>query len=360
MIISNQQEPYQKNTTTSNGISSAIKTNPSSSGLVPRSFPTHQISLNNNKNEWDLDLEAGTKNKNTSTIASTIIHSSSSSSTTTTTTPTTTTTTPTTMDHNTTTSMDTTITNNEDSPTFNAIMQEPHACLVLALFFLWMIVQSSFDEIFSLWYLCRHLITPPPTTTTTKFSISNEKLLEILPSMMKHIAGTLAIVSGTFCLCQMFVCCTIFSSNVMTPRATLRLGLIFQIPIIVGFSMIDFLHLEKFSFGSLILMGFLFLKQIIGAIALHGLLTLLDNSIAVDRRLVVHHACHVVKYGAIFLGTATTPALFSLLLYFKKSFPFDQNGVFLIQAAGLIGLLFVSLIIPSRLNFPQLFTIGKR
>jgi hypothetical protein len=95
-------------------------------------------------------------------------------------------------------------------------------------------------------------------------------------------------------------------------------------------------------------------------VASHGIMALLDNSIAIDRRLAVHRAAQRVRYAGHFIASAAAPALFALLGYFEQAFPFDQSLLYFVQALGLVFLLFFTLAVPSRMNFPVLFSMGKR
>ncbi|KAJ0408411.1 hypothetical protein ATCC90586_009186 [Pythium insidiosum] len=114
------------------------------------------------------------------------------------------------------------------------------------------------------------------------------------------------------------------------------------------------------EFGKTTVVIAILLKHITAAIATHGLAVLLDNSIAVDRRLIAHRAGHVVTYVAALISSGASPALFALLGYFGRSFPLDQSLLYFVQALG-IGFLFLfSFLIPSRLNFPLLFAMNKR
>ncbi|KAG6613432.1 CRAL-TRIO domain-containing protein [Phytophthora cinnamomi] len=118
----------------------------------------------------------------------------------------------------------------------------------------------------------------------------------------------------------------------MTPLATLRIGLLLQVPILGCFPLIDLFKVDELPFSWFMVVGVLVVKQLVAGVASHGIMALLDNSIAVDRRLAVHRAAQRVRYS---------------LLYF-------------VQALGLVFLLFFSIAIPSRMNFPVLFSMGKR
>lgn len=233
-----------------------------------------------------------------------------------------------------------------------AITREPLACLILSVFFFWLLVQFSFDEIFPLWYFKEDAVRlghvssmpHPVRATVTATTLS--------------VAGSTALMAAGVLLAQLFF--STFSSNVMTPLATLRVGLLFQIPILGCFPLIDLFKVDKLPFAGAIVIAVLVVKHLMGGIAMHGILALLDNSIAVDRRLAVHRAAQMVTYVAWFLSSAVAPALFALLGYFAKSFPFNHSLLYFIQALGLVFLFLFSFVIPSRMNFPMLFAMGKR
>lgn len=231
-----------------------------------------------------------------------------------------------------------------------ALSNEPYACLVLSVFFLWSLIQFSFDEIYPLWFFKGNPITLGLVSSGT----NSANVLSITLS----ITGSLALTSLTLLACQLVI--STFSSNLMTPLATLRLGLLFQIPVVGCFPLIDVFHVDRHSFAWIIVTIATFAKHITAGVALHGLLSLMDNSIAVDRRLAVHRAACVVSYAASFFSSATGPAWFALMGYFAKSFPFDQSLLYLVQGLGLAFLFFFSLLIPTRLNFPMLLSMSKR
>ncbi|RLN88009.1 hypothetical protein BBJ28_00003872 [Nothophytophthora sp. Chile5] len=237
-----------------------------------------------------------------------------------------------------------------------AITREPLACLVLMVFFFWSLVQLSFDEMLPLWFFKQNPITlggsvhaEPPASQSTVSSIT------------LTVAGTLAVLSLVVLLGHVAsgVLCS-SARNVMTPLATLRVGLLLQIPILGCFPLIDLFKVDELPFAWFLVVGVLVVKQLTAGVASHGLLALLDNSIAVDRRLAVHRAAQRVQYAAFFLASAAAPALFALLGYFEQGFPFDQSLLYFVEALGLVFLLFFSLAIPSRMNFPVLFSMGKR
>ncbi|DBA03669.1 TPA: hypothetical protein N0F65_006848 [Lagenidium giganteum] len=230
-----------------------------------------------------------------------------------------------------------------------ALSHEPHACLILAVFFFWALAQVSFDEVLPLWFFRHNPVASEVTPNPLPTSVS---------SLTLRISATFSIVSMSLVVAQLLF--STFSSNVMTPLATLRVGLLFQIPVIGCFPLIDLLHLDKLPISSLLLVMLIIAKHLTSAVAMHGLVTLLDNSINVDRRLAVHRASYLVTYAACFLASGVSPSLFALLGYFAKSFPFDQSLLYFVQALGLVFLFFFSFLIPSRLNFPQLFAMGKR
>ncbi|KAL4109258.1 hypothetical protein PRIC1_000960 [Phytophthora ramorum] len=237
-----------------------------------------------------------------------------------------------------------------------AITREPLACLVLLVYFFWTLVQLSFDEMLPLWFFKQNPITlggsvhaEPPSSRSTVSSIS------------LTVAGTLASLSLVVLLGQIastIVCSS--ARNVMTPLATLRIVLLLQIPILGCFPLIDLFKVDELPFSWFMVVGVLVVKQLVAGVASHGIMALLDNSIAVDRRLAVHRAAQRVRYVAYFIASAAAPALFALLGYFEQAFPFDQSLLYFVQALGLVFLLFFSIAIPSRMNFPVLFSMGKR
>ncbi|ETI49985.1 hypothetical protein F443_06375 [Phytophthora nicotianae P1569] len=237
-----------------------------------------------------------------------------------------------------------------------AITSEPLACLVLLVFFFWSLVQLSFDEMLPLWFFKQNPITlggsvhaEPPSSRSTVSSIT------------LTVAGTLASLSLVVLLGQLasnVVCNS--ARNSMTPLATLRIGLILQIPILGCFPLIDLFKVDELPFAWFMVVGVLVLKQLVAGVASHGIMALLDNSIAVDRRLAVHRAAQRVRYFSHFIASGAAPALFALLGYFEQAFPFDQSLLYFVQALGLVFLLFFSIAIPSRMNFPVLFSMGKR
>ncbi|TMW63201.1 hypothetical protein Poli38472_002142 [Pythium oligandrum] len=233
-----------------------------------------------------------------------------------------------------------------------AITREPHTVLILVFFFLWSLVQGSFDEIFPLWFFKKD-----PALTGNIHAAEAVSQISV-STLTLHCAASMAVMAVSFLSCQLIFCRS--SSSVMTPLATLRLGLLFQIPVVGAFPLIKLFHLDSLSFASAIVVAVLLLKHLTAAIATHGMVTLLDNSIAADRRLVAHRAGHMVAYVASFMSAGGAPALFALLGYFEKSFPFDQSLLYFVQALGLVFLFFFSCLIPSRLNFPMLFSMSKR
>lgn len=237
-----------------------------------------------------------------------------------------------------------------------AITREPHAVLILSFYFVWLLVQLSFDELFPLW-----VFKDEQTVSSTGTGHVSSELHPVRAAVTANtltLSGSLALMALSVLVVQLLF--STFSSNVMTPLATLRLGLLFQIPIIGCFPLIDLFKLDQLSFAWAIVVAVLVAKHLMGAIAMHGLLSLLDNSIAVDRRLAVHRATQVVRYSALLLSSAVAPALFALLGYFAKGFPFNHSLLYFVQALGLVFLLLFSFAIPSRMNFPQLFAMGKR
>lgn len=241
-----------------------------------------------------------------------------------------------------------------------AITREPHAVLVLSVFFFWLLVQFSFDEIFPLW------IFKDEQTAGGSRAAGGGGHVSSVPHPIRAtaiantltLAGSTALMAACVLVTQLFF--STFSSNVMTPLATLRVGLLFQIPVVGAFPLINLFKLDQLPFASVIVIAALVVKHLMGAIAMHGLLCLLDNSIAVDRRLAVHRAAQMVTYGALLLSSSVTPALFALLGYFAKSFPFNHSLLYFVQALGLVFLFLFSFAIPSRMNFPVLFAMGKR
>ncbi|KAE8984832.1 hypothetical protein PR001_g22322 [Phytophthora rubi] len=237
-----------------------------------------------------------------------------------------------------------------------AITREPLACLVLLVFFFWSMVQLSFDEMLPLWVFKQNPITlggsihaEPPSARSTVSSIT------------LTVAGTFASLSLAVLLGQMASAAVCSSArNVMTPLATLRIGLLLQVPILGCFPLIDLFKVDELPFSWFMVVGVLVVKQLVAGVASHGIMALLDNSIAVDRRLAVHRAAQRVRYVAHFIASAASPALFALLGYFEQAFPFDQSLLYFVQALGLVFLLFFSIAIPSRMNFPVLFSMGKR
>ncbi|KAF1774857.1 Major facilitator superfamily domain [Phytophthora cactorum] len=237
-----------------------------------------------------------------------------------------------------------------------AITSEPLACLVLLVFFFWSLVQLSFDEMLPLWFFKQNPITlggsvhaEPPSSRSTVSSIT------------LTVAGTLASLSLVVLLGQIasnIICSS--ARNVMTPLATLRIGLLLQIPILGCFPLIDLFKVDELPFAWFMVVGVLVIKQLVAGVASHGIMALLDNSIAVDRRLAVHRAAQRVRYLSHFIASGAAPALFALLGYFEQAFPFDQSLLYFVQALGLVFLLFFSIAIPSRMNFPVLFSMGKR
>lgn len=234
-----------------------------------------------------------------------------------------------------------------------AITREPHAVLILSVFFFWLLVQFSFDEIFPLW-----IFKDEQTSTGGRISSVPHPIRATAIANTLTLAARTALMAACVLVTQLFF--SSVSSNVMTPLATLRVGLLFQIPIVGGFPLIDLFKLDQLPFASVIVIAALVVKHLMGAIAMHGLLCLLDNSISVERRLAVHRAAQMVTYGALLLSSAVAPALFALLGYFGKSFPFNHSLLYFVQALGLVFLFLFSFAIPSRMNFPVLFAMGKR
>lgn len=243
-----------------------------------------------------------------------------------------------------------------------AITREPHAVLILSFYFFWLLVQLSFDELFPLWvFKDAHSVVAGSDAGTGAVHLALEGAHSERAAVAARtltLAGCLALMALSVLLVQALF--STLSSNVMTPLATLRVGLLFQIPVVGCFPLIDLFKLDGLSFSWAIVVAVLAVKHLMGAIAMHGLLSLLDNSIAVDRRLAVHRATQAVSYGAMLLASAVAPSLFALLGYFAKGFPFNHSLLYFVQALGLVFLLLFSFAIPSRMNFPQLFTMGKR
>ncbi|CAI5714306.1 unnamed protein product [Hyaloperonospora brassicae] len=237
-----------------------------------------------------------------------------------------------------------------------AITREPLTCLVLLLYFFWSLVQLSFDEMLPLWFFKHNATAPdegvhaePPSLRSTVSSIT---LL---------VSGSLASLSLAVLLGQTaaaFICSS--ARNVMTPLATLRIGLLVQVPILGCFPLLHRFKVDVLPFAYVLVVAVLALKQLLAGVALHGIMALLDNSVVVDRRLAVHRASQRVRYVAHFVASAAAPALFALLGYFDQAFPFDQSLLYFVQALGLAFLLCFSIAVPSRLNFPVLFSRGKR
>lgn len=237
-----------------------------------------------------------------------------------------------------------------------AITSEPLACLVLLVYFFWSLVQLSFDELLPLWFFKQNPIklggsvhARPPSSRSTVSSIT------------LTIAGTLASLSLVVLLSHIvsnFICRS--TRSIMTPLATLRLGLLLQIPILGCFPLIDFLKADEMPFLWFLVVGVLVIKHLVAGVASHGIMALLDNSIAIDRRLAVHRSAQRICYASHFIASGGAPALFALLGYFEQAFPFDQSLLYFVQALGLLFLLFFSIAIPSRMNFPVLFSRGKR
>uniref|UniRef100_K3WKS4 CRAL-TRIO domain-containing protein n=1 Tax=Globisporangium ultimum (strain ATCC 200006 / CBS 805.95 / DAOM BR144) TaxID=431595 RepID=K3WKS4_GLOUD len=235
-----------------------------------------------------------------------------------------------------------------------AITREPHACLILLVLFFWLLVQLGFDELLPLWYF-RQDGAPNGRVSSVPHPVRATVIVNTL-----SLAGTMATMAASVLFVQLCVSTSV-SSNVMTPLATLRVGLLFQIPLIGCFPLLDLFEIEKkipfaWAIVAVVLVG----KHLMGGIAMHGILTLLDNSIAVDRRLAVHRAAQFVTYIAGFVASGMGPALFALLGYFAKSFPFNHSLLYFVQALGLVFLFLFSFAIPSRMNFPMLFAMGKR
>lgn len=231
------------------------------------------------------------------------------------------------------------------------ISREPLACLVLLVFFFWQIIQISFDEMLPLWFFEQNPITIG--------KVHSAPIHSTVSSMTVTIAGTLAISSLAVLVFQFF-CCSFSSATAMTPLATLRVGLLLQIPLLGCFPLIDLFKVDELPFAWVIVIVVIVVKHLSSGVALHGIVMLLDNSIAIDRRLAVHRAAQLVSYASLFLASAIAPALFALMGYFEKGFPFDQSLLYFVETLGLVFLLLFSLLIPSRLNFPQLFVMGKR
>lgn len=170
-----------------------------------------------------------------------------------------------------------------------AITREPLACLVLLVFFFWSMVQLSFDEMLPLWFFKQNPITlggsvhaEPPSARSTVSSIT------------LTVAGTFASLSLAVLVGQIMSAAICSSSrNVMTPLATLRVGLLLQVPILGCFPLIDLFKVDELPFSWFMVVGVLIVKQLVAGVASHGIMQLLDNSIAVDRRLAVHRAAGV-------------------------------------------------------------------
>ncbi|KAJ8554869.1 hypothetical protein ON010_g9611 [Phytophthora cinnamomi] len=172
-----------------------------------------------------------------------------------------------------------------------AITSEPLACLVLLVFFFWSMVQLSFDEMLPLWFFKQNPITlggsvhaEPPSARSTVSSIT------------LTVAGTLASLSLAVLLGQIASAALCSSGrNAMTPLATLRIGLLLQVPILGCFPLIDLFKVDELPFSWFMVVGVLVVKQLVAGVASHGIMALLDNSIAVDRRLAVHRAAQRVR-----------------------------------------------------------------
>ncbi|CAH0479359.1 unnamed protein product [Peronospora belbahrii] len=237
-----------------------------------------------------------------------------------------------------------------------AITREPLACLVLLVYFFWLLVQLSFDEMLPLWFFKQN-----PMTLGGRVHAELLASQSTVSSITLTVSGTLASFSMAVLLGQMVSAILCSSTrNVMTPLATLRIGLLLQVPILGCFPLINLLKVDELPFSWFMVVGVLMVKQLVAGVAFHGLMALLDNSLAVDRRLAVHRAAQHVRYVAHFIASAAAPALFALLGYFEQAFPFDQSLLYFVQALGLMFLLFFSIAIPSRMNFPVLFSMGKR
>ncbi|KAI9921278.1 hypothetical protein PsorP6_002345 [Peronosclerospora sorghi] len=236
------------------------------------------------------------------------------------------------------------------------ILREPLACLVLLVYFFWCLVQLSFDEMLPLWFFNQN----PITIGGRVYAQPQSSQLTVSTITLK-VSGTLASLSLAVLLGQLvFTVICSSARNLMTPLATLRIGLLLQVPVLGCFPLIDHFQMYDLPFSSLMVVGILVVNQLVAAGASHGLMAILDNSIAVDRRLAVHRAAQRVRYVAHFIASAAAPALFALLGYFDLAFPFDQSLLYFVQSLGLVFLLFFSISIPSRMNFPVLFSMGKR
>uniref|UniRef100_M4BNZ5 CRAL-TRIO domain-containing protein n=1 Tax=Hyaloperonospora arabidopsidis (strain Emoy2) TaxID=559515 RepID=M4BNZ5_HYAAE len=236
------------------------------------------------------------------------------------------------------------------------ITREPLACLVLLVYFFWSLVQLSFDEMLPLWFFKQNL-----TALGGSVHAEPPSLRSTVSSITLTVSGTLASLSLAVLLGQTasaFVCSS--ARNVMTPLATLRFGLLLQVPILGCFPLIHRFKMEELPFCWVLVVVVLALKQLVAGVASHGIMALLDNSVVVDRRLAVHRASQRIRYVAHFIGSAGAPALFALLGYFDQAFPFDQSLLYFVQALGLVFLLCFSVAVPSRMNFPVLFSLGKR
>ncbi|TDH65743.1 hypothetical protein CCR75_002027 [Bremia lactucae] len=234
-----------------------------------------------------------------------------------------------------------------------AITREPQACLVLLIYFLWSVFQLSFDELLPLWFFKQ--------ISRTGDSTVDERPTSHLLSVTLTIAGTLASLSLFVLFGQILSNIVCHSSrNIMTPLATLRIGLLLQIPILGCFPLLDLFEVNKLPFSWLLVLGVLIAKQLVAGVALHGIMTLLDNSIAVDKRLTIHRVAQRAHYVSHFIASSAAPALFALLGFFQQAFPFDQSLLYYIQALGLMLLFVFTIAIPSRMNFPVLFSMGKR
>ncbi|CAH0485078.1 unnamed protein product [Peronospora farinosa] len=237
-----------------------------------------------------------------------------------------------------------------------AITREPLACLVLLVYFFWLLVQLSFDEMVPLWFFKQNPIT-------LGGSVSAERLASrsTVSSITLTVSGTLASLSLAVLLSQIVSAMMCSSTrNVMTPLATLRIGLLLQAPVLGCFPLINLFKVDELPFSWFMVVGVLVVKQLVAGVASHGIMALLDNSLAVDRRLAVHRAAQRIRYVAHFIASAAAPALFALLGYFEQAFPIDQSLLYFVQALGLVFLLLFSIAIPSRMNFPVLFSMGKR
>ncbi|GLD92927.1 hypothetical protein PINS_up001519 [Pythium insidiosum] len=213
-----------------------------------------------------------------------------------------------------------------------AIMREPHACLILGVYFCWALAQLSFDEIFPLWFFRKAPSSMSEPMNGTVHAAPDPSTPNISGITM-HVAMDMSSMAIAFLCLQLVLCRS--SSSSMTPLATLRVGLLFQIPVLCAFPLLDLVHIHSFSLSSATVVLAILLKHITAAIATHGMTVLLDNSIAVDRRLIAHRAAHVVTYIAALISSGASPALFALLGYFGRSFPLDQSLLYFIQALGI-------------------------